>query len=775
MADVFISYKRADRRYAEALHAYLTARGFSTWWDTRLVAGENFNAAVQRELKNARCVVVLWTESSHASQWVQAEAIQAFERKILVAARLDDVGLDYPFGLVQTADLRGWRADAEEPRLDEVLSGVELKVGRKARAGLPVAPAPAPLTEPTAASPLPAPTRAIGDAFASAGALAGRHWRKLAGGGVAVALAVAGFIAWRSGLLPLFGPQTVPISRIYAGDGGAVAQSNTSNGEFVGFAEGDQYIAAMPFLREVSRTLPAEAEGLRGGGYTIYSTMDTRLQLGAASTMFEAASAYDRRHAWRGPISRGDAQGDIRAQLANVAPPPPLSQWQRAMVTSAQGAISVTDEQGRTGRVISADATWAAQNRNTAAALTAGAIVYVERANSGSYALKQIPEIQGALVAMDPHTGRVLALIQGLDVSDARLNRATEQPHTPGFAFTPVVFAAALEWSGAHGPITPATLIDDGPLAIEAGDGTNWSPENYTRDYYGPTPMRRAFELARPSVAARLGYEIGLDRVSQYAMRLGIYDSPLSAVQMTLGSRPTTLLQLTNGYAQFVNGGSSVRPFLIERIQDREGATIFRRDRRECPGCNDAWNGQAAPSLADTRQRVLDAVTAYQIVSMSEGVVLRGAGTAANDLGFPLAGQSNGDSQESWFIGYAPDLVVGVWFGFDDGRAVGEPANRLAAAAFRDFMQIALRDVGPTPFRIVPGARLVRIDRLTGQLPSASSQETIIEAFRPGTEPTREAGNSPFIFGTDPDLLPPGASPPQPRQEKQDEGLGGLF
>lgn len=551
---------------------------------------------------------------------------------------------------------------------------------------------------------------------------------------------------------------------------------------------GDQFVAASHFVEEVRRQVQAQygEDAVYDGGLSIRSTLDTRLQLAAAQALRRGLEEYDRRHAYRGPLSRGDAAGDVAAQLGEAPAPPALSNWRRAMVTAASGAnITLTDEAGETGRVLAEDVTWARANR-----LPRGAIVYAQRGQNGRYAIRQVPEIQGALVAMDPHTGRVLAMVGGYSLSESSgLNRATQAQRQPGSSFKPIVYAAALD-QGA----TPATLVDDGPLAIEAGDGTNWSPENYSREFYGPTTLRRGLELSRNAMTARVAYELGADRVLEYGRRLGVYGDNTQAVfALALGSGETTVMRMTTAYAMFVNGGRWIQPVVIDRIQDRNGQTVFRRDQRECAECTAEWRRQSAPVLPDTRQQVLDPVTAYQIVSMAEGVVQRGTATTVNSLGYPLGGKTGttNDYRDAWFIGFSPDLVVGVWAGFDTPRDMGEgeTGGRISAPIFRDFMREALRDTPPTPFRIPSGVRLVRIDAISGQLPGADTTQTILEAFKPDTEPTREVSSSPFVFGgTDPidprvlsglgDALTPSEGQdlrPRTTRENEDEDLGGLY
>jgi penicillin-binding protein 1A len=555
---------------------------------------------------------------------------------------------------------------------------------------------------------------------------------------------------------------------------------------------GDEFVAASHFVEEIRRQVQATygEDALYDGGLSIRSTIDTRLQLAAARALRAGLESYDRRHAWRGPLGRGDPSGDVAAQLREATRPPTLSDWIRAMVTgTSNGAITLRDENGATGRLTNDDAQWAAQGarRNTERALTRGAIVYVTRGQSGRYTLKQVPEIQGALVAMDPHTGRVLAMVGGYSFEDADgLNRATQAQRQPGSAFKPIVYAAALEFG-----LTPSTLVDDGPLAIEAGDGTNWSPENYSREYYGPTTLRRGLEFSRNAMTARVAYEMGPERVLQYGQRLGIYGENTPAVfALALGAGETTLMRMTTAYGIMVNGGRRIQPIVIDRIQDRTGATIFRRDQRACADCSAEWRRQSPPRLPDGREQVVDPVTAYQIVSMTEGVVQRGTATVVNELGFPLGGKTGttNDYKDAWFIGYSPDLVVGVWAGFDTpvDMGEGETGGRIAAPIFRDFMRAALRETQPAPFRIPAGVRLVRIDYNTGLLPTADSTTTILEAFRPDTEPTNAVATSPFVFGgtdpIDPRVLSgleaalerdPQQRPQQEQPEAED--LGGLY
>ena len=523
---------------------------------------------------------------------------------------------------------------------------------------------------------------------------------------------------------------------------------------------GAQYVAAAHFVEELRRQVLRDygEEDLLRGGLSIRSTLDTSMQLAAARALRGGLERYDRAHEWRGPLGSGDPNGDIVAQLEESGGVPALSEWRRAMVTRVEGnRVYITDSEGEEGRLDTDDADWVARyaRNHDDRRLAPGAIIYVQRGTT-IYRLKQVPQLQGALVAMDPHTGRVLAMVGGYSFPNVGFNRATQAWRQPGSSFKPIVYAAALDWEDGPYPITPATLIDDGPLAIEAGDGSVWSPENYTREFFGPTTLRRGLELSRNAMTARMTYEMGPERALEYATRMGVYqdDDPHRAqpvYSLALGAEVTTVLRMTTAFSEFVNGGRRVSPTLIDRIQDRNGQTVYRRDTRPCQACNAPWDGQAPPNVPDTREQILDPITAYQIVSMAEGVVERGTGGVLRSLGRPLGGKTGttNDYRNAWFVGFSPDLAFGVWVGFDDNSTMAEGATGggLAAPIVRDFLQEALEDTPPVPFRIPAGVRLVRIDYQTGLLPNAETETTILEAFRPGTEPTQREATSPFVFG----------------------------
>ena len=505
------------------------------------------------------------------------------------------------------------------------------------------------------------------------------------------------------------------------------------------------------FVEEVRRELAdrfGEAQ-LYGGGLSVRTTLDPRLQSEADRALRNGLIAYDRRHGWRGPIARIDPDRLWGPQLAGLDTEGMPDTWQLAVVESvAEAAAEIRLASGEAGTIPLERLRWArkrlkGQRRGPAVkrvsdVLAPGDAIVVEREAEpdGGFALRQIPDIDGALVALDPHTGRVLALTGGFSFEASEFNRATQARRQPGSAFKPFVYLAALD----HG-LTPSSLVLDAPFVIDQGPGIGkWKPSNYTRRFYGPSPMRIGVEKSRNLMTVRVAQRVGMEAVARHAERLGVVDRLPRMLSMALGAGETTLLRLTAAYAMLVNGGRKIVPTFVDRIQDRNGKTVFRHDRRTCPDCiGVAWTGQEEPEVPDTRERVADPGSAYQVVSMLEGVVERGTGRRIRAVGKPLAGKTGttNDSLDTWFVGFSPDLAVGVFVGFDAPRTlgVGETGSSVAAPIFRDFMKAALKDEPAIPFRIPPGIRLVRVDAETGLVARGSGKGVILEAFKPGTEP----------------------------------------
>jgi penicillin-binding protein 1A len=343
------------------------------------------------------------------------------------------------------------------------------------------------------------------------------------------------------------------------------------------------------------------------------------------------------------------------------------------------------------------------------------------------------------MIVEDPWTGRVLAMVGGFSYDQSQFNRATQALRQPGSSFKPIVYAAALD-----NGYTPSSLILDAPIEIDQGPGLGtWKPENYEHDFFGPSTLRFGVEHSRNVMTVRLAQDIGMPLIAEYAKRFGIYDDLPPYLSFALGAGETTLLRMTTAYAMFDNGGRRIKPTLIDRIQDRYGHTVYRHDERECIGCDaQKWDNQPEPSLIDRSQRVLDPMTAYQITSIMEGVVQRGTAAGAGfqkEVGKPVAGKTGttSDFKDAWFIGFTPDVVVGVYMGFDKPRSLGrgETGGALAAPVVKNFMKVALANKPAMPFRVPPGIKLVRVDLKTGTRAGPETQRAILEAFKPGTAP----------------------------------------
>ena len=524
-----------------------------------------------------------------------------------------------------------------------------------------------------------------------------------------------------------------------------------------------EFVAADHFAEEVRRQLAERygEEELYKGGLSVRTTLDPHLQEIADRMVRRGLEVYDRRHGWRGPIATIEADTGWQRRLTQVKPPPDLGAWRLCVVLAVDadgGEIGFAD--GGDGRIPLAELKWARQwrkkqtlgprVRKPADVLAVGDVVAVEAVSKpagakentepypeGTFALRQIPEIQGALVALDPHTGRVLAMTGGYAYTlENQFNRATQAMRQPGSAFKPFVYLAALEAG-----FTPSTLILDAPFVIDQGPGLpKWRPHNYAKKFYGPSTMRLGIEKSRNLMTVRLAQTVGMDKVAEYAERFGIVDDLPETLSMALGARETSLLRLTTAYAMLVNGGKRINPTLIDRIQDRHGRTVFRHDARVCSACRaENWTDQTVPEVPDNRVEVTGPGSAYQVVSMLHGVVQRGTGRRIKAVGKPLAGKTGttNESFDTWFVGFSPDLAVGVFAGFDTPRTLGrrETGSSVAAPVFRDFMAEALADEPAIPFRTPPGIRLVRVDAATGELARPGDRNVILEAFKPGTEP----------------------------------------
>ncbi|HZQ13148.1 MAG TPA: penicillin-binding protein 1A [Pseudolabrys sp.] len=516
--------------------------------------------------------------------------------------------------------------------------------------------------------------------------------------------------------------------------------------------------AAEYFAEEVRRELYDRygEKKLYEGGLSVRTTLDTKLQVLARKVLIDGLVKYDETHGYRGAVAKIDVGGDWGPKLADVRGPSDIAPWRLAVVLetgekSARIGLQPGREPGgavtkeRDVGIVPLDGVKWARVKGVAPkrvdqVLSAGDVVYVEPANDqGQYTLRQIPEVSGALVVEDPATGRVLAMVGGFSYDQSQFNRATQALRQPGSSFKPIVYSAALD-----NGYTPSSLILDAPVEIDQGPGMGvWKPENYEHDFFGPSTLRFGIEHSRNVMTVRLAQDIGMPLIADYAKRFGVYDNLPPYLSFALGAGETTLLRMVTAYGMIDNGGRRVKPTLIDRIQDRYGHTVYKHDQRECIGCDaKKWDNQPEPSLVDRREQVLDPMTAYQITSIMEGVVLRGTAAGAGfqkEVGKPVAGKTGttSDYKDAWFIGFTPDVVVGVYMGYDKPRSLGrgETGGALAAPVVKNFMKVALAGKPPVPFRVPPGIKLVRVDLKTGARAAPDSARVILEAFKPGTAP----------------------------------------
>jgi penicillin-binding protein 1A len=526
---------------------------------------------------------------------------------------------------------------------------------------------------------------------------------------------------------------------------------------------GAQLFAAESFAEEVRRELVQiyGEEKLLKGGLSVRTTLDPKLQIYARQALARGLIAFDRKRGYRGAVKSASVEGDWGNTIGAMTVPADLVPWRLAIVLSVDGAgakvglqpsklpSGIIDSQRETGEIPLPLMQWARKYidgtklgpeiKTPPDVLKAGDVVYVAPGSTeGQWHLVQMPDVDGALVAMDPHTGRVLAMVGGFSYGKSQFNRAVQALRQPGSSFKPFVYAAALD-----NGYTPSSVVLDAPIEFKMTNGEIWKPKNYQNKFYGPSTLRRGIEQSRNVMTVRLASDLGMDKIADLAQRVGIYDKMTKQLAMALGAGETTLLRMTTAYSILDNGGKKIQPTLIDRVQDRYGHTIFRHDKRDCTGCSaQAWEHQAEPELFDVRPEVMNPFTAYQITSMLEGVVDRGTGRKLLSVGKPVAGKTGTSNEErdAWFIGYTPDLTVGVFVGYDNPKPMGRKrtGGELAAPVVADFMKMALRDKPATPFRVPKGIELMPINVKTGQRDLFGEPGVILEAFKPGDEPPEQ-------------------------------------
>ncbi|MBR0961718.1 penicillin-binding protein 1A [Bradyrhizobium japonicum] len=574
-------------------------------------------------------------------------------------------------------------------------------------------------------------------------------------------------------------------------------------------SNGAHTFAGEYFAEEVRRDI-FERYGekkLYEGGLSVRTTLAPKIQVMARKAMVAGLVNYDEQQGYRGAMSKLDISGDWGVKLAEIKSLSDISPWRMAVVleTSDQSARigfqpsrelgGAVSKQRETGIVTVDGVRWARAVQGgtkgktptaVSQVLQPGDVIYADplytkegQPVEGQYRLRQIPEVSGAMVVMDPWTGRVLAMVGGFSFDQSQFNRATQAYRQPGSSFKPIVYSAALD-----NGYTPSTVVLDAPIEIDQGQGAGvWRPENFSSGkFQGPVTLRNALRQSLNTVTVRLAQDIGMPLIGEYARRFGVYDELPNYLSYALGAGETTAMRMVTAYSMLANGGRRVKPTLIDRIQDRYGRTIFKHDQRECRGCDapGGWKSQPEPQLIDRREQVLDSMTAYQITELMEGVVQAGTATVVKDVGKPVAGKTGttNEAKDAWFVGFSPDIAVAIYMGYDKPRPLGRgnaaTGGHLAAPIARDFLKLALADKPAVPFKVPAGIKLVRVVAKTGMRAGpGETGGTILEAFKPGTAPP---DNYSVIGVADADGRMPASQQQQPDSGFfMRPGTGGLY
>ena len=464
-------------------------------------------------------------------------------------------------------------------------------------------------------------------------------------------------------------------------------------------------------------------------GLNINTPINLKFQKIATKSLREGLNNYDKRRGWRGPLKNRKNTKNWTKGLENLRLEKSIN-WDLAIIKKIHKFdIEIETEKKLKGTIKYENISWTKKEFNEL--LNIGDVVYVENISDNIFALRQLPDVNGGIVVMDPFTGRVLALSGGFSFKKSEFNRATQAARQPGSAFKPFIYALALE-----NGYTPSTLILDAPLVLAQGsDLKMWKPVNYGKKFYGPSTLRMGLEKSRNLMTVRIAQDLGLKKIVNFSKQLGIYNNPSELLSISLGSAETTLLKLTSAYSSFVNGGKLVEPIMIDRIQDSEGNTIFNNEKRKCINCDQlSYLSESYPKIEDEFPQIFSAETAYQMTSILEGVIQNGTGKKLKDLNLDLAGKTgttNGNA-DAWFIGFTSKLAIGVYVGLDNPKPLGkyETGAKTALPIFKSFIKNAVNKEEARPFKVANNIVMRVIDPLTGKKAMTQSKKTIIEAYK---------------------------------------------
>ena len=464
-------------------------------------------------------------------------------------------------------------------------------------------------------------------------------------------------------------------------------------------------------------------------GLIINTPIDLKLQKIATEALRNGLITYDKRKGWRGALINKNYSNSWSNNLDKFKLEKSIK-WKLAIVKKInQFSATIETEDKLRGKIEYKDISWTRKEFKELFKL--GDIIYVKKIKNDIFSLKQLPEINGGIVVMDPYTGRVKALNGGFSFKKSEFNRATQALRQPGSAFKPFVYALALENN-----YTPTSLILDAPLVLEQGvDLKMWKPENYGKKFYGLSTLRMGLEKSRNLMTVRIAQNLGLKKIIKFSKQLGIYENPNELLSISLGSAETTLLKLTSAYSAFINGGKLVNPIIIDRIQDSEGKTIFNNEKRKCKNCDQiSFLSKDYPKIQSNYKQVFSSQTAYQMTSILEGVIQRGTGKKLKDLNLNIAGKTGTTNKnaDAWFIGFTSNLLIGVYVGADNPTSLGryETGSKTALPIFKDFIKKAIKKKDARPFKAADGMIMMVVDPVTGQKAKFSSKNTIIEVYK---------------------------------------------
>ena len=511
---------------------------------------------------------------------------------------------------------------------------------------------------------------------------------------------------------------------------------------------------ANSYTEEVRRLIKEKYgfKKLYSEGLSIRTPLNINFQLQAIKSLRKGIEQYDRRHGYRGAITNKLSDNKWLTKVQNLKIDPTLN-WEKAEIFKIDDyGIEFKTFSNLQNKIKLQNLTWAIPNKKAIFDIfNVGDIIFVKE-EKNTWKLKQYPKVNGGIVALDPYTGDIKALVGGFNFKSSEFNRVTQAKRQPGSAFKPIVYAAALE-----NGYSPNSIVLDAPFVESQGVGLkNWKPENYGKKFYGPSTLRKGIEYSRNLMTVRIAKNLGLDKILDLSKKLEIYEEIPELLSVSLGAAETSLINLTSAYSSFVNGGYQTKPNLISRIQDRRGKTIFKLENKKCIGCGNFLNEKENyPFIEYDNKRIFSKETAYQMTSILEGAVRRGTAKKLRDLKVPIAGKTGttNNNYDAWFIGFTSNLVLGVYVGFDNPKTLGkyETGSKVALPIFKDFIKNALFREDFNEFKIPEGIYLTSLDYDTGLKSSLGNKNTIIEALK--ARDINNIGNNELILTNSYDKL----------------------